>query len=222
MDKKIAIFGDCHFPFHHDKAFNKALEIVQQEQPDIVVQIGDVYDLFSMSRFSKPLDLMTPKEEISQARVLGEALWKRVRKTTNAQCYQILGNHDIRPQRGIIDKYPEIASLIDIKHLWKFDGVTTIHDPRQELIIEGIVFMHGYRSKLGDHAKFNLQSTVCGHTHRGGVVIFPHNNRYIFELNAGYLGDPESAALSYTPQKISQWTHGLGLIDKHGPRFIPI
>ncbi len=108
------------------------------------------------------------------------------------------------------------------KGLWEFDGVTTMGSERDELIIDGILYMHGFR-KHGDHVKYNLMSTVCGHSHTGGVVFHPIKGKTLFELNAGYLGDPKSAALSYTRQsKISKWTLGLGYIDDYGPRFVPL
>lgn len=44
----------------------------------------------------------------------------------------------------------------------------------------------------------------------------------LYELNAGYLGDPESKALSYTPTKITNWTLGWGYIDEDGPRFVAL
>jgi hypothetical protein len=167
---------------------------------------------------------MTPSQEIQEGRLMAEEMWKSIqRRLPNAKCYQILGNHDLRPLKRVTEKFPEIASLIDMSHLWNFPGVITHHDTRTPLIIEGIDFTHGHRSKLGDHAKYTIRSTVCGHTHRGGVDFIPlSDGKIIFELNAGYLADPEHEALKYTPNKLSKWTHGVGWIDEYGPRFIPL
>jgi hypothetical protein len=122
--------------------------------------------------------------------------------------------------KRIIEAYPEAELFMDFEKWFKFDGVTTHSDIRQELIINGICFIHGYRSKLGDHRDFNKMSTVVGHSHLGGVNFKNYGSEILFELNAGYIGDPESKALSYTSQKIVNWTHGLGVIDSFGARFI--
>ena len=67
----------------------------------------------------------------------------------------------------------------------------------------------------------NLKNTVVGHSHLGGVVYRNTFNGIIWELNAGFCGDTESKALSYTPQRLTKWTKGFGFIDALGPRFIP-
>lgn len=215
--------GDVHGPWIHKPSFTRVLKLIETLSPTHIVQMGDLYDLFSYSKFPRTLDVCTPNQEIQNARLMGEEMWKAIRRRApKAELHQILGNHDIRPLRRITEKYPEIASLIDISHLWVFDGVKTHHDVRTPLVINEIDFIHGYRSKLGDHAKYTQRSTVCGHSHRGGVEIIPlSNGKTIFELNAGYLADPEHEALKYTPMKFSKWTHGVGFIDELGPRFIP-
>jgi hypothetical protein len=48
------------------------------------------------------------------------------------------------------------------------------------------------------------------------------NGTSVYELNAGYLGDPHAKALSYTASKLIDWTHGFGFIDEFGPRFIQL
>lgn len=63
---------------------------------------------------------------------------------------------------------------------------------------------------------------VCGHSHRAGLFFKNYGDATLFEMNAGYLGDPESKALSYTPQKHTHWTHAFSVIDEHGPRVITL
>jgi hypothetical protein len=107
--------------------------------------------------------------------------------------------------------------------LFEFPGVKTQDSQRAELVLDGIMFMHGYRSKAGDHANHNNLSTVCGHSHRGSVSFLRRGDEVIWELNCGFLGDPSSVPLSYTRQRtVSNWTQGFGVIDKQGPRFIPL
>lgn len=107
--------------------------------------------------------------------------------------------------------------------LFSFKGVTTQPSERDELILEGILFMHGFRSKLGDHVYHNQLSTVVGHSHQGGCAYVRKGNKTLWELNCGFIGDPDSVPMSYTRQRtISRWTQGYGIIDKFGPRFVPL
>lgn len=155
---------------------------------------------------------------------MAEEMWQSIRRRLpRARLHQIRGNHDERPMKRITEKFPEIASLVDLSHMWRFPGVDTHLDTRVPLTIDGINFIHGHRTKLGDHAAFTQTSTVVGHTHRGGVAVLPlSDGRTIFELNCGYLADPEHEALKYTPNKFNKWTHGIGWIDEFGPRFISL
>jgi hypothetical protein len=86
--------------------------------------------------------------------------------------------------------------------------------------IEDIAFHHGYRSQLGSHRDYMHMNFVGGHTHRGGVVFRNIKNETLWELNCGLAGDPTSKGLSYTSQKMNDWTLGFGAIDEYGPRFI--
>ncbi len=165
---------------------------------------------------------MTPIQEIKAGTKGAEEMWAEIRAAAGrgVECFQLMGNHDSRLAKRIAEAMPEFEGLP--RGLWDFHGVTTMDSERDELIIENVLYMHGYR-KFGDHVKYNLMSTVCGHSHTGGVIYHPIKGRTLFELNAGYLGNPQSAAMSYTRQsKISKWTLGLGVIDQYGPRFIPL
>jgi predicted phosphodiesterase len=219
--EKTLIIGDTHFPFVHKPSLEKTLALIEEFQPKFIIQIGDLYDMLSHGKFPRSLNVYTPKEEMSEARKMASEMWAKIKELTpKAELHQVLGNHDIRPMKRILEAYPEAELFLDFEKWFKFDGVTTHTDIREELIINGICYIHGYRSKLGDHRDFNKLSTVTGHSHLGGVSFRNYGPEILFELNAGYLGDPESKALSYTSQKINNWTHGVGYIDHHGPRFI--
>ena len=107
--------------------------------------------------------------------------------------------------------------------MMSFDGVETILDSRQELMLPGdVMVVHGYKSKIGEHRDHALYNAVCGHQHTGGVVYRQIRGRVLWELNAGLAGDPEAKGLTYGAQKINSWTLGFGFLDEYGPRFIPL
>lgn len=218
----ILCIGDLHFPWVDKVALRKLLKSI--DRPKVVVQLGDLYDMYSHSKYPRTHNLFTPKDELIKAREMAEEFWAEIRvRTPRAERYQLMGNHDIRPFKRMIEKYPEFEHQIDINHLWEFDRVKTMRSDREELIIDDMVFIHGYRARLGDHARFNHMKTVCGHTHRGGVHFINLKNKIIWELNCGHLADKNAVPLSYTKQRqFSNWTLGYGIIDAYGPRFIPL
>lgn len=226
MTTTIAI-GDVHFPFADRRALASCLRLIRKIKPTHVVQVGDLYDLYSYGRFPRSHSVMTPAQEVQRGRKMAEDFWAEVRTAAGkkVQCHQLIGNHDERIAKKVMAHLPEFEPFLHGIHeqLWKFDGVKTQPSERQELILGGVCYMHGYR-KHGDHVRHNLMSTVLGHLHTGGVVYYPHGKKTLFELNCGYLGDPRSTALSYTRQSLrfSKWTHGVGLIDDLGPRFISL
>lgn len=226
MAPRFVILGDLHAPWHHKKAITWALEIIKAEKPDYVIQVGDAFDFFSLSRFPKASNQirMTPGQELAEARQTLEELWAHIQRISKrSKCIQLLGNHEDRLNKRIIEAMPELVDteIVQTRKFFQFKGVKTIDDVREEFVLHNICFMHGYRSKLGDHAKHNQMNTVCGHSHRGGTVFLKSRDSRYWELNAGFLGDPAAKALSYTRQRWNGFTLGLGMIDALGPRFIP-
>ncbi len=219
---KTLILGDIHFPYHNKKALKEALYAVKHEKPTHVVQIGDLYDQYGFSRFTRK-NLELPEEELRQARSLAKELWMGIRARA-AKCYQLLGNHDIRLIKRAQERLPEAQDLVkkSILELYRFKGVTTIEDDRSVLKIGNIAFHHGYLSKLGDHMRYLGQRTVVGHSHVGGVVFEQRDKEILWELNAGFLADETSEPLRYRPTKTSKWTLGFGLITDGKPQFIPL
>lgn len=223
MAKKVIILGDTHCPWTNVLSLNEVYRAITKIQPDVVVQSGDLFDMYSFSKFARSHDLCTPSEEILEGRKLAEAMWKNIRSfAPKAECYQIFGNHDIRPNLRLQEKYPEIASIVDMSDLWKFPGVTTVSDARDELEIDNVLYIHGHYSKLGDHMRYYHKNVVCGHSHQGGVQFWRRGTKTLWELNAGYLADENAVPLKYTKTKTTKWTQGYGLIDELGPRFIPL
>lgn len=221
--KRVIILGDLHFPFHHKRAFNAVMQRIKSKKFDIVIQIGDLFDQYCFSKFTRK-NVMLPDREIKYARDLSVKMWREIKKyQKKAKLYQILGNHDIRLIKRAEEKLPEAQDLIKFTmlELYNFDGVKTISDPRDELILDTVWFTHGFLSKIGDHVKKFHVSCVHGHRHRGEVTFLPIRNKMFFELDVGFLADSNKEPLAYQPTKTNNWTLGWGEIDEFGPRFVP-
>lgn len=217
------VIGDAHFPFHCRYTLEAIISACKKLKPDNIVQMGDLYDFYAHSRFPKSLDLMTPIEEIQKGRGIAEDTWKRLRAAApSATCYQLLGNHDIRPHKKILKDAPELAGIVSLDHWFCFPGVETILDVREALVLNGVTYVHGESSRLGVHAAKFSTPVVRAHRHRGSVEWFPALGEGIWEMDCGYIGNPEEKALSYSTYRHGMWTRGYGLVDALGPRFVPV
>jgi metallophosphoesterase superfamily enzyme len=218
------IIPDTHFPFVNQYVLEAAYKFAEKHKPKRIIQIGDLYDMYCHAKFPRSHNIYTPAQEEEMARSGAEKMWLTLRSICpDAECVQLKGNHDIRPLKRTLESLPSLERVVSVylDRLMTFDGVRLISDPREEYIVEGIEFIHGHYSRLGQHRDYALMNAVCGHAHVGGVVFRRARGQTLWELNAGLAGDPESKALSHTPQRIVAWTPGFGWIDEYGPRFIP-
>lgn len=221
---KIAILGDMHEPFASDRIKADFVSFCGTFQPDYIVQVGDCMDMYSHSRFPKSHNVFTPQDEETRARKNLEEFWSILNKTApQAKKVQLLGNHDVRPIKGVLTHMPSMEHWAQkyLKDLLTFDNVETVMDPRQEYFISDIAFLHGHLGKLGDHRDYMLMNAVRGHDHTGGVVFRKIHNKTLWELDAGFAGDIQSKGFTYTSQKMTKNTEGFAAIDSYGPRFIP-
>ncbi len=205
---------DVHFPFAHQQTLEKIYRFAEQEKPDIIIQVGDLYDAYSYAKFPKSSNVFTPREETNTARKMAETMWAELRKASPAaKCYQLRGNHDDRPLKRILEAYPSCEDWVEkmLAELMTFDGVETIYDSRQELMITAdVAVIHGHRSQIGQHRDAFLYNGVAGHLHTAGVSYRQIHGRVLWELNVGLAGDPMSKGMSYMPSRIVKWTLGLG------------
>lgn len=224
----VLCVGDLHFPFHHKGAVSALLKRVASQEFQWIIQIGDLLDQYAFSRFAKK-NLHLPQRELAHGRECAVRFWERIHNLQpTANKVQLLGNHDVRLVKKAQEKLPEAQELIhdSLIELYQFDHVKTISDPRQEFklvhpSLGEIAFLHGYKSKIGDHTKWMHTNTVHGHRHRGEVTFLPINGKTLWELDCGYLADCNKEPLAYNEQKTNNWTLGHGEIDSLGPRFIP-
>lgn len=221
---KILIIGDLHFPFVNQDALDAAHQFSKEAQPDYIVQLGDLYDMYSHAKFPRSHNLFTPKEEEYKARAMAEKMWKRFKlDCPEAKLIQCVGNHDVRPIKRTMEAVPSIEHWLEkyFQEIMSFPGVHSVLDSREEFRIEDIIFIHGYASGIGRH-RDHFNNNVCvGHTHVGGVSFRQQQQKVIWELNVGYLADQFAKGLSYTPTRSVKWTLGIGFIDNFGPRFVP-
>ena len=223
--KLTLVIPDVHFPFHSQRVLDEIYAWAHKEKPEIVIQIGDLYDMYCHSKFPRSQNVYNPKQEEDLGREGAEKMWLEIKKAVpNARCIQLRGNHEARAVKRTLESAQSLEHIVE-KHvagLMTFPGVESIHDSRQEVIIDGIEFIHGHYSGIGKHRDYALMNAVCGHVHVGGTSFKRFKGQTFWELNAGLAGDPESKALSYTSQRMTHWTPGFGVIWPWGPQFISL
>jgi len=221
--KSTLVIGDLHAPFVSADVMTAMYEYADRMKPARIVQVGDLYDMFSHGKFPRSRNIYNPKEEIELGFEITSQLWQTFKGIVpQAEMHLILGNHDVRPLKRVIENYPEGEIFFSIDKWFQFEGVTTHMDPREPLDLGEFIVTHGYLSQLGAHRDFLHRNVVCGHSHRGGVVYRPLGGTTLWECNAGLAGDPFAKALGYTPLKVTNWTPGFAYIDRDGPRFIAV
>jgi UDP-2,3-diacylglucosamine pyrophosphatase LpxH len=219
----VLAIPDLHFPWHHQDTLTWIYQLIADRKPDDIVQLGDLYDMYSSSRFAKTHDLMTPKQELAEGRLGAATMWKNIKtRAPKAKCWQIRGNHDVRPEKRVQELVPEVESLLEMKPIFEFPGVTTLMDPTEELEIDGVIYTHGtFTQANGAHCKHYMQPVVHGHTHRGSVFFMRKKGGLIWELDCGFASDETQVPLRFTATRRTGWTLGCGWIDSTGPSFIP-
>lgn len=224
--RRVLAVPDLHFPFHCADALKALYSAARKIKPDAIVQLGDLYDFFSFSRFPKKPGVIHPADEIEEAYECALDFWRTMHSIApKASLYQLAGNHCARPLKLTTERCPELYPLVEKswKNLFKFDGVTSIIDTRDDLELDGVIYEHGFYSKPGQHMLENMRPTVIGHTHRPWYIAESiRGGRMLWELNCGYVANPAHPALNYPRKKWVKWVQGYGLISKDGPRFIPL
>ena len=221
---RAVLLGDLHFPWHDRRALDLALAAIRQGKPDLVVQIGDLYDNFSFSRFDKDPNVEKPRVEMERARQQALDMWFDIRAfAPGARLIQLQGNHDSeRLEKLSLRLAPALYDLVSQKaqELMTFPGVETRPAYRDHVDVkvqgERWRLTHGIFSSTLAHVKHHLTNVALGHLHRGEVVPF----RQYTGLNVGYLADPGAPVFRYRQTLVNDWTQGIGVIDEQGPRFM--
>jgi hypothetical protein len=222
---RLLAVSDTHFPFSADEKIKSVIQLAKTLKPTHIWQCGDLYDMYSFSRFARSLDVSTPHQEIMEGKRKAAAMWAALQKAApSAVCLQSRGNHSLRIVKSLMARAPEFESLMDgpISALTEFPGVTDMKTARSEIVLGDMLLVHGWQSRAGAHADYFGQSVVRGHSHHGGVTYTARKGMPIWELDCGHLADINSLPLSYGESKTNKWVAGCGWVDELGPRFLPL
>ena len=211
---KVLAIPDQHHPWACREALAWTVAIAKELKPDAIVNLGDALDLYSLSRYPRSHNLHTPAEEMRIGLEGYRAHWLALRAAApRARCYLLDSNHGDRLHKRIIERLPEVESLIG--NPFSAPGVQCV----ERQVLDGVLYEHGFRSKPEEHGKKNLQSTVHGHLHSATLHRFNLAGRSRFNLNCGWLGDTTAPVFRYRQAAVDDWTLACGIVRDGEPEL---
>lgn len=171
-------------PFHDVDAMNVALQIVQDVQPDLIVNIGDFLDLPSFSKYKQEPTF----QRTTQAAVNTGHTWLGEQRSNapDAEIILFQGNHDIRLEDQIMNhlaaayglqraNLPEEWPVLSVPYLLRLEelGVQYIdgYPANSYWVNDRLVCIHGSKVRsTGSTAAAEVDdervSVIFGHIHR--------------------------------------------------------
>jgi hypothetical protein len=195
---KIVCIGDTHaHPEYDNKRFTALGQFVAEEQPDVVVQIGDWADMTSFNSHGTKLehegsrwqdDVEVVQDSLA---AFNRPILKRKRKLPHRII--TLGNHEHRIDRWLAEN-PKAVGHIDVGMLGfeKFGWKTFPFGREAE--VAGFDFVHHLGSSTGRAAAISSpangvksvgKSTVVGHTHIANHIPVAYKDRTVHGLDLG-------------------------------------
>lgn len=216
---KTLIVSDLHIPFHDDAALDVVYSIMRDIKFDNFVVNGDLIDGWELSRFSKdPRNKVSFGDEIEVA----SSILKEFSNLTNGKKYFIVGNHDWRFEKYLIDEAPGLISLpyLNLNNLLELDkyGFQEINMGKESYVdINGVLV--GHFNKVSKHSAYTAKnlveqygkSVVQGHVHRLGVHYKTVNGKTLVGVEGGCL-----CRLDPLYMILPNWQQGITIMTSDG------
>lgn len=182
--EKFIAFGCLHCPLVDEEAVDWLKETIVEEQPDVVVCLGDAHEADSASRWPSEYEWSLADEFESVNRTL-----ESVREVCPGARHIFLpGNHDDnllainrinKKLRGLCDyrRQPELLpELFPANELWEQPADYVMDRERGCFRLGQVTFTHGYITAAGSDMKQAIMFAepngllVSAHTHRPAAV----------------------------------------------------
>lgn len=215
VQKWIAI-PDVHVPYHDPHVLGLIVRAGEAIGATRCVQLGDLTDCYSVSRFPKDrnrrLDIAWELDSTCEVVSVLDRAFPDERVIT-------LGNHDVRMERYISEKAPEIAALfptyvdrIGFKERgWR---VTSYMDGTK---IGDLHCTHevGYSGQNAAHQTLGVyqSNVIFGHTHRIGFAVAGDlDGKKRVGAMLGWVGDTSKIDYHHRARVARESAHGFGII----------
>lgn len=170
----ILLISDLHIPYHDINAITVAIDYGKKNKVNTVFINGDLIDFYMLSRFEKDPRKRGVKAEFDATKEILRVIRKAF---PNAAIYFHLGNHDMRYEKWLMAKAPEIFDdeyySLEERLRLNEEKITIIPNIQvtkagKLFIQHGDLFFKGIFSPVNaarglyTKAKANM---ICGHTH---------------------------------------------------------
>jgi hypothetical protein len=215
--RKLLIVPDSHaHPGYDNERFHWLGKFILQEKPDVIVNLGDMADMPSLSSYDKGKGSGENRRHIDDVAATEEALEildeyevkaraqdkKAKRKPYAPRKIITLGNHEYRCNRYANDN-PELIGTIGTDMLPYASFGYEVKEYHEPVLVGGIAFSHDFPSGISGRPiggenigttliQKNFMSSVCGHNH-----LYHHSERTrvdgrkMFGLSAGCYVHPD-------------------------------
>lgn len=220
--KEILILSDLHAPDHDPHALDVVLQVGQSLHLDRVVIAGDAFDVQSLSKYTpsaeRPYRWVEERKEALVPLIEIRGTFK------DLPIDFIFGNHDIRPEKFIASKVPQLQGLFDLPTIL---GTTDLGfnypESNRVLLADGnLLVKHGTTARANAgysvHAELRKthMSTIIGHTHRRSVVEVTRTSQSIrgeMPMVGVELGCLQRLNPEYVPQEdTADWQQGAAVV----------
>lgn len=217
MDLALLI-PDCHFPWHHRRAYRLMLKAASSLPIKAVYLLGDYADFFAVTSHQK--DPRLPQMLEKEIEAVNSGLDELSSTFKRAKFYYIEGNHEFRLARYLQERAPALFGMVDCPTLFKMGERPNWHwipyGPNQKVKILNSK-LWARHEPLGASAKATATnagaSLVYGHIHRieeSHKVAIDGNNHIAF--SCGWLGDKRKDQVFGYVKRHHEWQLGFGLV----------
>lgn len=208
------VVPDAHTPYHDQDALDGVKEFAEDIHPDALVVLGDWFDMYAVSSFSKK---PSRKVELQEDIDIGVDALEEFCHGLTTQRYFLAGNHEARWERYLREKAPELHGLdaLEPEKLFALNDIGFDYFDYGDAIGIGNMWLtHGSRvsKHAGRTAQFNLESygvpLMMGHSHRLASYRRSNLGGRLDGFECGHLtnGDPDYM------DKPANFQQGLGLL----------
>lgn len=170
--KKVLVLSDIHFPYHDVEALTAALNYGKSNNIDAIFLNGDIMDFYQVSFHEKD----PRKTDIAEELEICRQFFKQLKDNFSCPIYFIPGNHEMRLERYLRVKAPELLSVTE----FRLDVLLKVGEYKIEYLTHGtkvyfgkLLVEHGDKMKGAGGVnpartlllKFK-RPTICGHFHR--------------------------------------------------------
>lgn len=234
--KVTVILPDIQYPYHDALAMSKIVRVIEDIQPDRILQIGDAIDFPQVSRWN--VGKAGAYAPTLQKHIDGfKGLLAKLREAApEASITWLEGNHDLRIKDFVASYAPALGTLraLEIENLFGLAELGIDYRKGPLHVGTNTYAVHGHEASgyCSSPSAWDLKflkrygsdkSFVFGHTHQPFLITraFGYEGKVSprFTMNVGSVMDPVQA--TYVKDGAVNWVMSFALLRDDGKRVYP-